>query len=513
MSVTSLTDILEACFTYSDDTAIIFTRLSFWIFFAVLLCGYSLVYKKSHVSKSLYLLLFSLFFYYKSSGVYFALLIFSTTLDFLIAKGIFHLRRRFWRKLLVGLSVTVNLALLAYFKYSYFFVSIVNDWLGTDIEVVNFFSEAMNAITGAASFDVSALILPVGISFYTFQILSYTIDVYRRKIEPLGNIVDFGFYVSFFPSLVAGPIVRAADFIPQIYRPYSVTQREVWLAVFLILNGLVKKIAISDYISLNFVDRVFEDPMLYSGFELLMGVYGYAIQIYCDFSGYTDIAIGVALLLGFRLPPNFSSPYRACSIQDFWRRWHISLSSWLRDYLYISLGGNRRGRVRTYVNLMLTMLLGGLWHGASFKFVVWGGLHGAALAATRFWSEHRPTSWPTWLRLPKLLGALLTFHFVCLAWIFFRAGSMELAVEVVARIFGDFYTSIIPDVVHGYSLVFGLMLAAYVLHFLPQKVKEWYREVFVSLPSLVKILLAAVVAFLVYQASSAELQPFIYFQF
>ena len=509
----SIYGILENIFTYSDDTAIIFTRLSFWIFFAVLLLGYSLIYKKTHVSKSLYLLLFSIFFYYKSSGMYFALLIFSTTLDFFIAKGIFKLERKFWRKLLVAISVTVNLGILAYFKYSYFFVSIINDMLDTDFAVVNVFSELMNMLSGTERFDVGALILPVGISFYTFQVLSYTIDVYRKKVEPLTNIVDFGFYVSFFPSLVAGPIVRASEFVPQIYKAYSVTQREMWLAVFFILNGLVKKIVISDYISLNFVDRVFDDPLLYSGFELLMGVYGYAIQIYCDFSGYTDIAIGVALLLGFRLPINFNSPYKAFNMQDFWHRWHISLSAWLRDYLYISLGGNRKGKIRTYINLMLTMLLGGLWHGASYKFVVWGGLHGSALVVNRLWKERKEKPRLLRLRIPRFLLVLLTFHFVCFAWIFFRAANMEVALGVITRIGSEFYPNIIPEVISGYSLVFGLMLAAYVIHFLPQKFKELYRKTFVSLPVFIKILIVVLVIFFVYQASSAELQPFIYFQF
>jgi D-alanyl-lipoteichoic acid acyltransferase DltB (MBOAT superfamily) len=261
------------------------------------------------------------------------------------------------------------------------------------------------------------------------------------------------------------------------------------------------------------VDRVFGDPALYSGFELLMVVYGYAIQIYCDFSGYTDIAIGVALLLGFRLPVNFNSPYKAFSVQEFWHRWHISLSTWLRDYLYISLGGNRSGKVRTYVNLMLTMLLGGLWHGASYKFIVWGGLHGVALALNRLWKEHRPKSWSARVRLPRFLRIAITFHFVCLAWIFFRASSMEAAWELILRIGSEFYVGIIPDVVVGYALVFGLMLAAYVIHFLPERFKAWYRETFVSLPDFVKVALALLVAFFVYQASSSELQPFIYFQF
>ncbi|MDR2937570.1 MAG: MBOAT family protein, partial [Prevotellaceae bacterium] len=447
----SIIGMLENIFTYSDDTAIIFTRLSFWIFFAVLLFGYSFVYKKTHVSRSFYLLLFSIFFYYKSSGTYFALLLFSTALDFFLAKGIFKIERQFWRKFLVVISVVANLSVLIYFKYSYFFVGILNSWLGTDFAVVNIFSEISNIISGAEKFDAGALILPVGISFYTFQVLSYTIDVYRRKITPLNNIIDFGFYVSFFPSLVAGPIVRASDFVPQIYKPYSVTRREMWLAVFFILSGLVKKVIVSDYISLNFVDRVFDDPTLYSGFELLMGVYGYAIQIYCDFSGYTDIAIGVALLVGFRLPPNFNSPYKARSVQDFWHRWHISLSTWLRDYLYISLGGNRKGKIRTYVNLLITMLLGGLWHGASYKFIVWGGMHGLALAANRFWKERklerqhaksdlRKENYLSRVRqrMLNLLSIILTFHFVCLAWIFFRAGSMSIALDLIGRIFSQF---------------------------------------------------------------------------
>jgi D-alanyl-lipoteichoic acid acyltransferase DltB (MBOAT superfamily) len=510
--------ILEEIFTYNEGSALIFTRLSFWFFFVALLAGYLFIYKKTHVAKSLYLLLFSLFFYYKSSGIYFLLLLFSTTLDFHIAKAIYRNHRDLVRKLLVALSLVVNLGLLAYFKYAYFFTSIINDFFGIECRVVNIFSAVVNMATGAEKFDMNSLILPIGISFYTFQILSYTIDVYRRKVAPVGNIIDFGFYVSFFPSLVAGPIVRASDFIPQIYKEYSITRREMWQAVFLIMSGLVKKVAISDYISLNFVDRVFDTPTLFSGFELLMGVYGYAIQIYCDFSGYTDIAIGLALLLGFRLPPNFNSPYKAAGLREFWRRWHISLSSWLRDYLYITLGGSRKGRARTYLNLMLTMLLGGLWHGANYKFIVWGGLHGLTLAAERFWGEHRAKLRLGKLRLGKLklpgfVQILLTFHFVCLTWIFFRAANMPLALDIIYRIGADFYLPAIPDIVLGYSLVFGLMLAAYVIHFLPRRVKTWYREVFIRLPDAVKIVVVLLVIFFIYQASSSEVQPFIYFQF
>jgi D-alanyl-lipoteichoic acid acyltransferase DltB (MBOAT superfamily) len=295
--------------------------------------------------------------------------------------------------------------------------------------------------------------------------------VYRKKVEPAKNILDFGFYVSFFPQLIAGPIVRAAEFIPQIYEKYNVTRREMWTAVFLIINGLIKKIVISDYISLNFVDRMFDDPMLYSGFELLMGTYGYALQIYCDFSGYTDIAIGAALLLGFRLPINFNSPYKAYNVQDFWHRWHISLSTWLRDYLYIPLGGNRKGRVRTYINLIITMLIGGLWHGASYKFIIWGALHGVALAVNKLTKEYFSNFNRTFV-LPKVLKVFFTFHFVCLAWIFFRASSMTTALEIIGRICSEFYIQFIPEILQGYKTVFILMAVAFFIHFLPAKFKS-----------------------------------------
>ena len=256
--------------------------------------------------------------------------------------------------------LAINLGLLCYFKYT------------------NFFGMMIASLTGG-HFEIRNIFLPIGISFYIFQSMSYVIDIYRGNIKPLQLFVDYLFYVSFFPQLVAGPIVRARDFLPQILQKPVVSKEMFGEGVFLIIAGLFKKAVISDYISLNFVDRVFENPLLYSGFENLMGIWGYALQIYCDFSGYSDMAIGLALLLGFRFNRNFDSPYQSATITEFWRRWHISLSSWLKDYLYISLGGNRKGRLRIYVNLMITMLLGGLWHGASWQFVLWGALHGAAL--------------------------------------------------------------------------------------------------------------------------------------
>ena len=259
--------------------------------------------------------------------------------------------------------------------------------------------------------------------------MSYTIDIYRGQLKPLDNWCDYLFYLSFFPQLVAGPIVRARDFIPQIRQnPIVVTREMFGTGVFLILTGLFKKAIISDYISLNFVDRIFDEPLLYSGFECLAGIYGYALQIYCDFSGYSDMAIGIALLLGFRFPKNFDAPYKSATITEFWRRWHISLSTWLRDYLYISLGGNRKGKLRTYGNLLVTMLLGGLWHGAAIRFILWGALHGAALALHKLWMAVVPGAKATGDRMhwwSRAAGIFFTFNLVCLGWLMFRAESMQ----------------------------------------------------------------------------------------
>jgi D-alanyl-lipoteichoic acid acyltransferase DltB (MBOAT superfamily) len=357
------------------------------------------------------------------------------------------------------------------------------------------------------------IFLPIGISFYTFQTISYVVDVYYKEIKPCKNLLDYAFYMAFFPHLVAGPIVRARDFIDQIHAPYQLTRTDYGQAIYMILGGLIKKILISDYISLNFVDRVFENPTAYSGFENLLAVYGYAIQIYCDFSGYTDIAIGIALLLGFRLKMNFNSPYIAASITDFWRRWHMSLSGWLRDYLYIALGGNRKGKFRTYINLMLTMLLGGLWHGAHIKFIIWGGLHGLALGVHKVWLDYVIKSKAEPEGLQRFAGQVLTFHFVCLCWIYFRAPNLDIVNQILAQIFTSFQALAVPQVLVGYQEVFILMLIAYAIHWIPRTFKDELAEFFGVLPDIAKAVVIAIVVVAVYQASTAEIQPFIYFQF
>ena len=493
-----ITDRLQALFAYDASSPLIFNSGLFLFLFAGFLLVYS-VFRRALMARIVYVIAFSLYFYYKSSGIYFLLLVFAAASDFLIARGIYRARFRWTKRWLVVLSVAVNLGMLGYFKYT------------------NFLIDISNQLFGQGFLQFQNIFLPVGISFFVFQSMSYTIDIYRGQLKPLSNWLDYLFYLSFFPQLVAGPIVRARDFIPQIRQnPVVVTREMFGTGVFLILTGLFKKAIISDYISLNFVDRIFDEPLLYSGFECLMGIYGYALQIYCDFSGYSDMAIGIALLLGFRFPKNFDAPYKSATITEFWRRWHISLSTWLRDYLYISLGGNRKGRIRTYGNLLLTMLLGGLWHGAAVRFILWGGLHGAALALHKLWMALVPGAKATGAQMhwwSRAAGMLLTFNIVCLGWLMFRAESMQTVSLMLHQIFENFNAAMIPQVVTGYAAVFALIAAGYILHLLPSAVDAVAQRIVVHAPLVLQVLMAAAMIWCVMQIKSSDIQPFIYFQF
>ena len=507
-------DWLSGVFIYSGDEPMLFTRLYFWGFLFLLLLFYALVYRRSSF-RNAYLLVMSLFFYYKSGGYFFSLLVFSTIADYALGHLIYRSKTAGGKKLFLSTSVFINLGLLAYFKYAYFLTGIFNNITGSNSDVVNFPALFYNNITGASA-DISVIILPIGISFFTFQTISYTVDVYREKLKPVDSITDFGFYVSFFPQLVAGPIVRAAEFMPQLYSRFKLTVREMGHAIFLIISGLVKKMVISDYISANFVDRVFDNPLSFTGFENLMAVYGYSVQIYCDFSGYTDIAIGVALLLGFRLPVNFNSPYKAVNIADFWRRWHISLSSWLRDYLYIPIGGSRKGGIRTFANLMITMLLGGLWHGASMKFMVWGGLHGVALAGHKIFRKIFPGSGKVQkppAGIYRFISIFATFNFVSLTWLCFRSETLQDMNDMIHRILYSFGGEYIPGIMAAYGKVFSLMFLALFIHWLPAGLKEDIRGIFIRSSSMIKIFIIVTTVFIIYQVKSAGIQPFIYFQF
>ena len=488
---------IQALLSYNPLSPLIFSSGLFLYLFVGFLAGYWLLKKTSRL-RILYVVAFSLYFYYKSSGWYFVLLLLAATYDYLIGYSLYFTKGKTERKLLLAMSVVMNLSMLCYFKYT------------------NFLIDLTNQLFGAGFLDFQNIFLPVGISFFVFQSMSYTIDIYRGQLRPLDSWLDYLFYLSFFPQLVAGPIVRASNFIPQIRQKPVVTREMLGTALFLVLTGLFKKAVISDYIALNFVDRIFDEPLLYSGFECLMGIYGYALQIYCDFSGYSDMAIGLALVMGFRFPKNFDAPYRSATITEFWRRWHISLSTWLRDYLYISLGGNRKGKGRTYLNLLLTMLLGGLWHGAAIRFILWGALHGVALALHKMWLQVVPgakTLGKDMNPVMRLMGILFTFHLVCLGWLVFRADSMQTAGLILHQIFSAFDTSLIAQVVAGYSGAFLLMAIGYLLHAIPDRGDAWLRGVITRAPMGWQVAMTVAMIWLVMQVKSSDIQPFIYFQF
>ncbi|MBN1338481.1 MAG: MBOAT family protein [Bacteroidales bacterium] len=481
---------IQEVFVYDPGAPLLFNSGTFLVLF---LCFYGIfiLTRRQKVFRTTYTVLFSIFFYYKSSGIFFWILIFSTLTGYLIGQQLYFSRKPLHRKLLLIAGLVLNLGILSWFKYTRFLLEIWESLSGLSIHKPDIF-------------------LPVGISFFTFQTLSYLIDLYRRKIEPAKNVMDFAFFVCFFPQLVAGPIVRAGHFIPQIYQKLQISLAGLGRAWWLILSGLIKKAVISDYISINFVDRVFSSPELYTGLENLVAVYGYAIQIYCDFSGYSDIAIGLALLMGFNLPDNFRSPYKAVSMTDFWRRWHISLSTWLRDYLYIPLGGNRKGKGRTYINLMITMLLGGLWHGASWKFVIWGGLHGAVLAFEKLLNTFfrvKPG------RFNRIAGWFITFHLVCLGWVFFRASDYHTGMAVLHKIGELSGYSMAKNIFLSQLPVFGLILLGLLTHFTPGTWKTTLQHSFIRLPMPMQAVFAALVIWIVLQTATSQVQPYIYFQF
>lgn len=483
---------------YDPETPLLFTSKGFLLLFVAFLLVYNLLKKNFNV-RLIYVTAFSVYFYYLTSGLYFWLLILMSVTDFSL--GYFINKEEFdksKKRLFLVLSLCIDLGLLFYFKYT------------------NFFLESLQSMFSDEPFNAKDIFLPVGVSFFTFQSLSYTIDIYRGHLKPTEKWIDYLFYLSFFPQLVAGPIVRAKDFLPQIYHKMFPTGRMFNFGLILILMGLFKKAIVSDYIGINFVDRVFDDPLLYSGFENLMAIYGYAIQIYCDFSGYSDIAAGIALMLGFKFPENFHFPYQAATITDFWHRWHISLSIWLKDYLYISLGGNRKGHARTYVNLLLTMVLGGLWHGAALRFIVWGTLHGIALCIHKFIlnikhdmgvPSEELTGWK------KFISTFLTFNFICFCWIFFRANNMEVAKDMLNQIYTSMQAKMIPTFIASYWKVYLLATIAYVGHFLPYRIHEKLRIRAFELPIWVKIALCILVIYIAVQFQSGDVQPFIYFQF
>ena len=481
---------LLSLFTFNRDEPMLFTSGLFWVLFLLFLPLYAML-KSRRKQMMLFVIAFSLFFFYKSSGVFFLLLVATSIFDWWVAQFIESSKNRTERRIALSVSLVFSLSILLFFKYSNF---VIWNW---------------NALVGG-NFQPLDLIMPVGVSFYTFRTISYVVDVYKGKIQPVDDYIEYLFFLSYFPCLVAGPIVRASEFMPQLQHNKPATREMIYGGLFLVMLGILKKAVFADYIA-QYNNIAFGNPAGYTGFELLMAVLGFTMQIYCDFSGYSDMAIGLGSIMGFNLGINFDYPYRSLNVTEFWRRWHISLSLWLRDYVYIPLGGNRKGQVRRYINLMVTMLLGGLWHGAAWTFVVWGAGHGIALCVHKIskpWLDRiestRPTRFASWL---------LTFCFVAFMWIFFRASSFHVAGQVISGIFTDFEWAYLPVFIARRSTWCIMLAIIYGLHFVPRRVWDKLRDRFIAAPWIVKLVIFIVLIQLVLQFASATVQPFLYSQF
>ncbi len=589
---------IASLFKYTPGEPLLFSSGQFLLLFIIFLTIY-IAFIKRKMFISIYVVLFSLFFYYRSSGVYVWILILTTITDYWFGNKLWNSKSETWRKIWLVMGVLPSMLLLAYFKYTNFIIFNISQIIGNNFSPLDIF-------------------LPVGISFYTFQSVSYIIDIYRKKIEPASTMLDYAFFLTFFPQLVAGPIVKANLFLPQLKQERQVSKTQVYTGLWLIIIGLVKKGVIADYIA-QYNDLVFAAPQNYTGFENLMAVYGYALQIFCDFSGYSDMAIGMGKIMGFDLGINFNSPYKSIGISDFWRRWHISLSTWLREYIYYPLGGNRtislfsvlcvpiglvlitlfynqswinvvlallvscvglaaykysERNVLTYIalslltvlsiywftnnipaavysvvviafwllllarpqsaksvkqdiNLVVLMLIGGLWHGAAWKFIFWGGTHGVALAIDKFLLKILPKN-----KTVKALMWFFTFNFVVLLWMFFRANDIQTEIVLedqttVTQTISAFEVPIImlEKIIDDFDISFAIhfwdaryvwvimVLFGFICHAVPEKAAGKVRDFFIKCPFAVKVLILLVVMQLVIQFKNETVQPFIYFQF
>ena len=472
----------------------LFPTIEFAVFFPIVfLCSWLL--RPFPTRWKLFVLAASYVFYGWWEPKYTLLLAASTLLNQLVVRAIWATRTDQARRAVMVIGVVVNLGILGWFKYYGFFVdSVISALADIGIHI---------------SPPLVQVVLPVGISFFTFQAMSYVLDAYRGTVRP-ASLLDFAVYLSFFPHLVAGPIVRASEFLPQLRERPDPRRLDTARAFRLIAAGMFKKVVISSYLAANIVDPVFNAPELHSGPEHLFAIYGYAIQIYADFSGYTDIAIGCALLLGVAFPPNFDSPYRALSLQDFWRRWHMTLSRFLRDYLYISLGGNRRGKLLTYRNLMLTMVIGGLWHGAAWTFVVWGAIHGGVMAAERYLLDRREAAGlPAPADTPgrRAMRWFVTFHVVCLAWVFFRAPTFDVAWEMLTGLTNSGPSPLVTGLL---LLTIGAMMLS---QFVPERAVEQLQVNFSRWGLLPQAATLGGFFFLLDALGPTGVAPFIYFQF
>ena len=489
----------------------LFPTIDFIVFFAAVITCISIV--RFRRFQYLFLVASSYFFFYFSSNYLLSLLIFSTVLDFFVAKAIFNTKIASRKKLLLVGSLIGNLGLLGFFKYADFVI----------LEF-NILGQAFNL---SSEIPFLNLALPIGISFYTFQTIAYTVDVYRGKLTPCKSFSEFALFVSFFPQLVAGPIIRASHFLPQLrekiteagtrygLRIISVKNRNLKAGITLMAFGFLKKMFFADNIA-PLVDDIFVNPMGAESFTIILGAIAFGIQIYGDFSGYSDIAIGAALVLGLKIPINFNKPYFASSPSDFWRRWHISLSSWLRDYFYIPLGGKRKSNERTYLNLMAVMFFGGLWHGASVNFIIWGVLHGAYLAIhklllNKFPSLENNSFFRT--KLGSLIAIFVTQYFIFLAWISFRVNDLEhIAYSMQKYIILDFQVIETIEIINSHKISVLLIILFIALHYITYKKQEIKEKITnLSYPYWILFLVLVILGILMLYDGNPE--DFIYFKF
>ena len=490
---------LKLLFVFDKTDPLVFTSSMFLFSFFILLALYRLFYKSKPIRIYL-LIIFSIYFYYKASGVYFLLLFLITFLNYFAGKWIGATKLGGKRRAIFIAAILANIGLLTYFKYTNFFIQIVNEVKGTQITPLDIF-------------------IPVGISFIIFKALSYVIEIYLENIEPVKSVRDFTLFVFYFPTLLLGPIERASNFLPQIEEDNKLTKEMIGTALFLIVCGLIKKVVIADYIGINFVDRVFDSPKMFTGVENLIAAYAYALQLYTDFSGYTDMALGISLLLGYRLTDNFNAPFKATSIADFWRRWHITLSSWCLDYLFkpmqmkfrnMKLAGNA-------LALFITFTIIGLWHGPSWTYIAFGAIHGFYMGFSVFTKKLRTKFYKkTGLadsKVVKFIQWFITFQLVVFAFVIFRSPSLSLAGDILKQIFSFFHSEVFLQFVKGYKLIISLILGGFIVQFLPESVKDKTRSIVINSSMPGKVALLVVVIWVVIQFRFADLQPFLYFQF
>lgn len=480
-------------FLSSQDKNWSLCTLSFMACFLVFFALYIPLRHYRQQWTKVYVICFSLFFAFKANGALMWLLPFTTFVSWYLTHSMMRLKHGKLRKMGLAITIFTELIPLLYYKYTNFTLEIFHELL-------------------RSNFSPMKLLLPVGISFFTFQAISYTVDVYRGRYPKTAKLLDYTFYLTFFPLLIAGPITRAEVLLPQIQTPKrNIKSALVYKGLWLIVCGLIKKTLIADYLA-QYNNIVFDAPAVQNGFGDLMGVLGFSVQIYCDFSGYSDLAIGVAALMGYELKDNFNFPYQSLNLTEFWHRWHIALSTWVRDYLYIPLGGNRKGTVRTYLNSFSVMIIAGLWHGASWMFIVWGVMHGIGLVVHKFCNNNGlkqiPNSKPI-----KVACWFITFGYISLAWIFFRAPNMDSALTLITNIIQTTRLSDAYAFLLEYPLWTAVVLISLELHSIKEADYEWLQTKFIRSPWLVKLAIFAFVLQLVINFSQHSIQPFIYTQF